>query len=38
MEEKITNVNVEIAVIKVETKKLETRPQAYVEEIIKTLS
>ncbi len=38
MEEKITKENVEIQVIKVETKRLETRPQAYVDDIIKTLS
>ncbi len=38
MEEKILKDNVEISVVKTETKLLETRSQEYVESIIATLA
>lgn len=38
MEEKINKENVEIAIVRTDTRRLETRSQAYVEEIIKVLS
>ena len=38
MEEKIGKENVELAVIKSDTKKLEFRPENYIEGIIQTLS
>lgn len=38
MEEKITNENIEIAVVKTDTKKLEFRSQEYVQPIIDSLS
>lgn len=38
MEEKISMENVEIAIVRTDTRRLETRPQAYVDNIIKTLS
>lgn len=38
MEEKITKENIEVAVVKTDTKKLETREASYVEEIINNLS
>lgn len=38
MEEKIDNTNVEVAVVRTETKVLETRSAEYVENIIKTLA
>ena len=38
MEEKINKENVEVAVVKTDTKVLETRSQEYVDNIIKTLA
>lgn len=38
MEEKISKENVELAVVKTDTRRLETRGQDYVDDIIKTLS
>ena len=38
MEEKIDRVNVELAVVRTDTKLLETRQPDYVENIIKTLA
>ena len=38
MEEKITNDNVEISVVKTDTKRLEARDKAYIEDIVKNLS
>ena len=38
MEEKISLDNVEIAVVRTDTKRIETRPQDYVQEILNTLS
>lgn len=38
MEEKIQKDNVELAVVKTDTKRLETRSQDYVEGIIRTLA
>jgi 20S proteasome alpha/beta subunit len=38
MEEKIKKDNIEIVVVKSDTKKMETRSQEYVEDIIQTLS
>ena len=38
MEEKIQKDNVELSVVKTDTKRLETRSQDYVEGIIRTLA
>lgn len=38
MEEKITKENVEVAIVRTDTRRLETRQQNYVDDIIKTLS
>jgi 20S proteasome alpha/beta subunit len=38
MEEKIGKDNVEVVVVRSDTKRMETRPEDYVEEIISSLS
>ena len=38
MEEKIRKDNVEVVIVKTDTKKLETREQSYVEDLIATLT
>jgi 20S proteasome subunit alpha 5 len=38
MEEKINKENVEIAIVRTDTRRLESRPQQYIDDIIKTLS
>ncbi len=38
MEEKNINENVEVTVVRTDTKKVEIRDRAYIDEIIKTLS
>ncbi len=38
MEEKITNDNVEVSVVRTETRELETRPKDYVQNILTTLA
>lgn len=38
MEEKITNDNIELSVVRTETRQLETRPAVYVQNILSTLA